>query len=116
MPDTLHNVLPVLISILLIITIAVLQAYSKTAAAITATMPLTIPLALWIVYADNKNDRTEIVRFSESLFVGVGATMVFTVAIWVASRAGLGLVATLAVGYVAWAGVLGVHYALRALL
>jgi len=79
-------------------------------------MPMGIPLALWIIYANNKNDRTEIVRFSESLFIGVVATMVFTVAIWVASRAGLGLVSTLAVGYLTWAAVLGVHYVLRSVL
>ncbi len=116
MSQTVQQVLPVVISILVIVAIALLQAHSKTVAAVTATMPLTIPLALWIVYAANRADRSAITGFTESLLVGVIATLVFTVALWLAARAGLRLGPMLLSGYVAWALTLGLHAALRALL
>jgi hypothetical protein len=117
MNQTLQQVLPVAISIAVIILIAVAQAYSKTIAAITATMPLTIPLALWIVYAAGGDDRQQaIADFTGSLFVGVAATLVFTLALWLAARAGLGLVAMLSVAYGAWVAVLLASWAVRAAL
>ena len=36
----------------------------KTFAAITATMPLAIPLALWIVYAANRDNPAAITEFT----------------------------------------------------
>lgn len=117
MSQTMQQVLPVAVSIVVIIFIAVAQAYSKTVAAITATMPLTIPLALWIVHAAGGDDRQQaITDFSGSLLVGVGATLVFTLALWLSARAGLGLAPMLAVAYGAWAAVLLGSWAVRALL
>jgi hypothetical protein len=116
MNDTLQQVLPVVLSILVIIVIAVLQAYSKTLAAITATMPLTIPLALWIIYAAEDSDRDDVTRFTESLLTGVVATLIFTATLWLASRAGLGLVPMLIVAYLAWGAALGLHFAIWAYL
>ncbi len=55
-----QQVVPVVASILTIIVIAVVRVYSKTLAAITATMPVTIPLALWIVYSGSSGDRTTV--------------------------------------------------------
>jgi hypothetical protein len=46
----------------------------------------------------------------------LSATVTFTVALWLAARAGLGLVPMLAVAYLVWAGTLGVHFLLRATL
>jgi len=113
MSQTTQQWLPVAISVLVIIAIAVLQAQSKTVAAITATMPLTIPLALWIVHAANRDNPAAISEFTGSLLVGVIATLVFAVALWLAARAGLKLVPMLATAYLAWAAALGVYLALR---
>lgn len=113
MSQTAQQWLPVAISILVIIAIAVLQAQSKTIAAVTATMPLTIPLALWIVYAANRTDHAAITEFTGSLLIGVVATLVFSVALWLAARAGLGLVPMLGTAYLAWAAALGIVLALR---
>lgn len=117
MNDTARQVLPVIISILILILIAILRAYSKTLAAITATMPVNIPLAIWIVTStDGGSDQAQMSKFTGSLLVGLSATVIFTVALWLAARAGLGLVPMLAVAYLAWAGTLGVHVLLRATL
>jgi len=116
MNDSLRQILPVIVSILTIILIAVLRAYSKTLTAITATMPLTIPLTLWIVYAADHGDRHSIETFTGSLFLGIGATVIFVVVLYGAARAGLGLIGMLAVSYGAWALVLTGAYALRAIV
>jgi len=113
MNDTLRQILPVAISILVLISIAILRAYSKTLAAITATMPINIPLAVWIVYSGEHGNHATMVDFTGSLFAGIGATMVFVVALWLAARAGLGLIPMLVVSYLTWAAVLGVLYLAR---
>ncbi len=113
MNDTTRQILPVGISILVIISIAVLRAHSRTLAAITATMPINIPLAVWIIYATEKSTPAQMSTFTGSLLVGLGATVIFTVALWLAAKAGLGLMPMLGVAYLAWAATLGVEYVLR---
>ena len=116
MNATLQQILPVVVSILVIIAVAILQSVSKPVAAITATMPLGIPLALWIVYAAEKGDRGEVARFTGAMVPGLGATLVFTCALWLAARAGWSLVPMLAAGYLAWAGTLLITHLLRTIL
>jgi len=53
----LNELLPVAISMVVIILVALIQRQSKSVAAVTATMPVTIPLTLWIVYSASKGDR-----------------------------------------------------------
>ena len=98
-----QDILPVLLSILVIIAVAILQKQSKLAAALTATMPLTVPLALWIVYSSSDGDREAMTRFSLGMVLGIIPTIGFLVAAWLASRAGLRLVPTILLGYGVWA-------------
>ena len=60
MSPALRQILPVIVSILIIIAVAILRNYSKTLAAIFATMPINIPLSLWIIY----RNRTPLQIFS----------------------------------------------------
>ncbi len=62
------------------------RLHSKTLAAITATMPVTIPLALWIVYSGSSGDRATVVQFVEALFVTMVANLFFVLATWLAAR------------------------------
>jgi TRAP-type uncharacterized transport system fused permease subunit len=87
--DTLRQVMPVVVSIVVIIAVAMVRSYSKTLAAITATMPVNIPLAMWIVYSGENGDHDTVAQFAGSLFAGLGATILFTVVL-LAARAGLG--------------------------
>ena len=50
-----QEVLPVLISIIIIIAVAFLQRQSKLAAAIISTTPIRAALAIWVVYAAYEN-------------------------------------------------------------
>jgi hypothetical protein len=66
-----QDILPALLSIIVIILIAVVEKQSKLAAAITATMPIGATLALWIVYSANEGERKTMEQFSIGLLVGI---------------------------------------------
>ncbi len=103
-----RNVLPVLVSIGIILLVAVLRNYSRTLAAITATMPINIPLALWLVYSAAPNDKAGMVTFTEGLVIGLIPTFAFLGVAYLAARAELGLPAMIGGGYAAWGVCLGV--------
>lgn len=96
------TIVPLLISFLVLTAVTVLQRSSRLAAALTATMPLTIPLALWIVAAGEPDDPQAMAEFSRGLLWSIWPTVLFVVVIWAASRAGWRLAPTIGVGYLAW--------------
>jgi len=98
-----QNILPVLLSILVIILVAVLEKQSKLFAALTATMPLAAPLALWIVYSSNVGDKTATSHFSVSFLLELLATLAFLITAWLAAWAGLKFVPMILMGYGVWA-------------
>jgi hypothetical protein len=112
----LEKIAPVLISIIVIILIAVISEYSKTFAAITATMPLSVPLGLWIVYAAESGDKGKMVEFSSGLLYGIIPTVIFIIATWYAARTGWSIVPIIAFGYSAWGVSLGIMLTARQLI
>jgi hypothetical protein len=111
-----QDVLPVVMSILVIITIAVVEKQSKTLAAITAVMPVTAPLALWIVYSSSGGEQTAMNEFTSGLIMGLIPTFGFVIAAWLAARAGLKIGPIILTGYSAWAVITGIIFMLRKLL
>lgn len=97
-----QDIIPVVLSIVVIILVAVLEKQSKLFAALTATMPLTAPLALWIVYSSNAGEKTAVENFSLSLMLGLLPTIAFLITIWFAARAGMKLVPMILTGYSVW--------------
>jgi hypothetical protein len=108
-----QNIVPVMVSITVIILVAVLQRHSKLAAAITATMPLSMPLALWIVYASAGGDRGTTALFTRGMLIGMVPTIGFVVAVWLAARAGMKLLPMLLIGYGVWGLILALVVTLR---
>ena len=104
---------PVVVSIVVIILVAVIQRYSRTLAAITATMPLNIPLSLWIVSEAAGEDRAGVGSYMDGMLWGIFPTVVFVIVAWVAVRAGWKAGATIAVGYAAWAAAVAVFFGVR---
>ena len=104
---------PILASIAIIILIAVVQERSKFLAALLATMPLTAPLALWIVYAANRNNPAQVTAFTASMIPGIIATAAFVVACWAALKLRLPFPVVILGGYAVWAVI---AWALRLLL
>ena len=98
-----QDVLPVVLSIIVIILVAVLEKQSKLFAAITATMPLGVPLALWIVYSSSGGEKEAVSSFTLSMLLGFLPTLAFIVAVWLAARAGMKLVPMIMTGYGVWA-------------
>ena len=96
------RILPVIISIIIIITVAILREYSKSLAAILSTMPINIPLALWIIYAGD-NSQAGMESFTRALMINILPTILFLVVAWLLARAGWSLVPMLIAGYVVWA-------------
>ena len=99
----LQDAVPVLLSILVIILVAILEKQSKLFAALTATMPLTAPLALWIVYSSNAGEKTVVTQFSLSLLLGLLPALAFLVTVWLATRAGVKFLPMMLAGYGVWA-------------
>lgn len=108
-----QDILPVILSVIVIILVAILEKQSKLFAALTATMPLGIPLALWIVYASNNGDKQVVSQFSSSLLLSFFPTLAFLVAVWFAARAGMKLVPMILTGYSVWAVGALILYLLR---
>ncbi len=113
MSETWRNLGPVIISIMIIIAVAVVRAHSRTAAAVLATMPINVPLALWVVYSGAGGDRAIMTQFTHSMLLAIGPTVVFILVVWLAARAGWRLAPMLAVGYTAWGAGLGLTMAAR---
>ena len=111
-----QDIVPVLLSIIVIILVAVIEKQSKLAAAITATMPIGATLALWIVYSANEGERKTMEQFSTGLLIGIIPTIGFLVAAWLSARAGLKLIPMLLVGYTVWGVVLGLILIFRRVL
>lgn len=114
--DALRQVGPVVLSILVIIAVAVVRNYSRTLAAVTATMPVAIPLSLWIVYMGSAGERTQVRQYTDALPLGLLSTLAFTVAVWFAERAGWRVWPMIGAGYVAWAATLALLLWLRRLM
>ena len=108
-----QDVLPVILSVLIIILVAILEKQSKLVGALTATMPLAAPLALWIVYSSNAGDKTAVSQFSLSLLLGLLPTFAFLIAVWLAARSGLKLAPMILIGYGVWAAGATILYLLR---
>ena len=109
----LQEVVPVLLSILVIILVAILEKQSKLFAAITATMPLTAPLALWIVHTSNAGEKIAVIQFSLSLLLGLLPSLAFLVTVWLGARAGMKLLPMILSGYGVWAMGATLLYLLR---
>jgi len=116
MREILERFGPVAASILIIIVIAVLRERSKAFAAIAATMPMNITLALWLIYSADGTTQTEVVAFVRSMAFGVFASFCWLLAVWVGARAGLRLGWLLLIGYGTWGLLLGAAVLIQSLL
>ncbi len=108
-----QDILPVVLSVIVIILVAILEKQSKLFAALIAVMPLAAPLALWIVYSSNSGDKATVSQFSLGLLLGLLPTFAFLIAVWLAARAGLKLVPMILTGYGIWAIGVAILFLLR---
>lgn len=108
------KVLPVVISCITIIFIALISENSRFIAGITATMPLGVPLSMWVVYANADSDQVALRDYINSLGLGFVALLAFMIVVWFATnRLNASLWPSIGMGYAAWAVVLGVASVIR---
>jgi len=98
-----QKITPVIVSIFIIVAIASLRAYSKTLAAITATMPVNVALTLWIVYSAEDGKQAPFTEFTWSMVLGIIPTTIFVIVAWLAARMGWNIVQILLAAYGIWA-------------
>lgn len=111
-----QQVTPVLISMTIIVAIAVLRNYSTTIAAITATMPIMVPLSMWILYSGVGGDQAVTIQFIQAMVLGVTATLISVVTMLFVARSGWGIIGIIGACYGAWAVVLGTYFVFRRIL
>ena len=92
----------VLLSVLVVVLVAVAQERSRHLAAIIATMPLTAPLAMWIVFSASRGDHRQTADFVGSMVIGSVASLVFVLACWFGLRQEWGFPVTLAFASTIW--------------
>jgi len=95
-------VVPVVASVLVIVLVAIVQEHSRHLAAIIATMPLTAPLGMWIVFTASEGDQRQTADFVASMAVGSAASLVFVLACWLGLRQAWGFAVTLVVASAIW--------------
>ncbi len=69
--------IPVILSVLVIILVAIVQERPRYLAAIIAAMPLTAPLAMWIEFSASEGDQQQTADFAGSMVLGFAASLVF---------------------------------------
>ena len=98
-----ERVLPVLLSVLVIVLVALIQERSRYLGAVIAAMPLTGPLAMWIVFSASQGDQRQTAEFVGSMVVGFAASFVFILVCWFGFRQEWGFMVTMIVAAAIWA-------------
>lgn len=102
----LQKTLPVITSIGIILLVAFLRDRSKTLAAILATMPINIPLALWVVFGTGSYEQHDAEVFVRALLPGIFATMIWIAVVFLALHFGVRIVPSVLIGYAVWAALI----------
>lgn len=97
-----ERVTTVLLSMLVVVLVAVVQQRSRPLAAIIATMPLTAPLAMWIVFSASGGDQRQTADFVGSMVIGSVASLLFVLACWFCLRQGWSFAVTVASASAVW--------------
>jgi uncharacterized membrane protein (GlpM family) len=106
-----ERLFPVVVSVVVIILVAVVQERSRYLAAVLASMPLTAPLALWIVFSATKGDHQQTANFAAAMVVGFIGSLAFIVACWYGFSRHWNFSVVLSMGAVAWSVIMvGTRY------
>jgi uncharacterized membrane protein (GlpM family) len=97
-----QKLVTVLLSVLIVVVVAVVQERSRHLAAIIATMPLTAPLAMWIVFSASRGDQRQTADFVGSMLVGIVGNVLFVLACWLGFRREWGFLTAVGVAAAVW--------------
>lgn len=108
-----NEVLPVIVSICIIIAVALLKKVSSDFAAIAATMPINIPLGIWVFMSGGDKTNEDLTNFTGAIFINMMPTLLFIVAAWLVLRNGGNIFAAIGLGYLVWGIGLGMLYLIK---
>jgi hypothetical protein len=108
-----EKILPVVVSVVIIVLVAVVQGWSRELAAILAVMPLTMPLAAWIVFSSSGGDHQQTRDFVSSMFAAYLPTLVFVASLWYGLRQAWPFPFVTVFAFVVWATLIALPYLIR---
>lgn len=97
-----QKIFPIFTSIAIILVVAVLRDRSRALAAVLATMPINIPLALWIVSSGAGGDAQVSAEFVRSLVISLIPSWAWLGVVFLGIRAGWGVLWAIGAGYGVW--------------
>jgi hypothetical protein len=103
----LQKSLPVISSILIILVVALLRDRSKTLATIFATMPINMPLALWVLASGGPENSDALTTYVRSFIIGLVPAFIWLGLVYAGLKLGWGLLGAIAGGYAVWAVLIG---------
>jgi len=109
----LEKALPVVVSVIIIVLVAVVQERSRDLAAIVAMLPLTAPLAAWIVFSASGGDHQHTAQFVRSMLGASIATVVFVVVCWYGLRQQWPFAIVMVVAFAVWGALVAVPHLVR---
>ncbi|MBX7215033.1 MAG: hypothetical protein K1X39_13550 [Thermoflexales bacterium] len=109
----LQKLLPVAASIAIILVVAVLREKSRTLAAIVATMPINMPLAMWVVASGLEGEAAQpvLAALARNMFIGLIPGFVWLIVVFVGLRLGWPVLGAIAAAYVAWGALTAAAFA-----
>jgi hypothetical protein len=107
-----QKLFPVLTSIAIILVVAALRDKSRALAAVLATMPINVPLALWVVASGSNEDAQVMADFVRSLMISVVPGFIWLGVVFLALRVGWNLWLAIGAGYGVWAALVAGLFAL----
>jgi hypothetical protein len=115
-PVNIQKALPVITSIAIILLVAFLRDKSRTLAAILATTPINIPLALWVVSSGSGADSKAMTDFVRTMVLTLIPSWVWLLIVFLAIRAEWNLWVAIGAGYAVWAIIIAVMFWLGILI
>ena len=106
----IEKTLPVVASVVIIVLVAVVQQRSRELAAILASLPLTAPLAAWIVFSASGGDHEHTAQFVRSMLAASIATVIFILACWYGLRQQWPFPVVMATAFGIWGVLVAVPY------
>ena len=97
-----QKILPVATSILVILAVAVLRDRSKVLATLFATMPINMPLALWVLASGSDATSSTLAEYARLFFISLIPGLIWLAVVYIALRGGWSLPGSLLAGYVVW--------------
>ena len=110
-----EKILPVAMSVVIIVLVAVLQERSREMAAIAAVMPITMPLAAWIVFSGSGGNHHQTAEFVRSMLTAYVPTLFFVGALWYGLRQAWPFPLVIVLAFAVWAVLVALPYLIRRL-